>query len=157
RELIQEWRRSNPNQRKVAGLRFREFLSALGKTPQRASTSPTSLFGLLFLDPMASMDPTTAAIEETRNTAERAMYYTQRMPTLLNWQVELLAFDLIAQPEAKQLLTDTARFAQSSEIFSKTIEQLPKLIDEQRTAAMKQLLDGLSIEDNKAYELLATA
>jgi hypothetical protein len=156
-ELIVEWRQNNPRQRNVASLRFREFLSALGKTPERATAAPNSLFSLLFLDPMASMDPTTAAIEEARNTAERAMYYTQRMPMLLNWQVELLAFDLIAQPEAKQLLTDTARFAQSSEIFSKTIEQLPKLIDEQRTAAMKQLLDGLSIEDNKAYELLATA
>ena len=84
RDIIQEWRKNNPELRSVAGLRFREFMSAFSKTPQRASSSPTSLFSLFFLDPMASMDPTTAAIEETRNTAERAMYYTQRMPTLLN-------------------------------------------------------------------------
>jgi hypothetical protein len=84
-------------------------MSAFGKAPQRANSSPTSLFGLLFLDPMASMDPTTAAIEETRNTAERAMYYTQRMPTLLNWQMELFTYELAVQPETKQLLADTAR------------------------------------------------
>ncbi len=157
KELILEWRRNNPNQRNVAGLRFREFLSALGKTPQRASTSPTSLFGLLFLDPMASMDPTTAAIEETRNTAERAMYYTQRMPSLLNWQIELLAYELVVQPEARQLLSDTRQFAKSSEAFAKTAEQLPKLIDEQREAAIKQVLDGLVPKEKEAKEILAAA
>lgn len=157
RELILEWRRNNPNQRNVAGLRFREFLSALGKTPQRASTSPTSLFGLLFLDPMASMDPTTAAIEETRNTAERAMYYTQRMPTLLNWQIELLAYEMAVQPEARQLLSDTRQFAKSSEAFAKTAEQFPKLIAEQREAAIKQVLDGLVPQEKEAKEILAAA
>src|SRR5204862_277373 len=107
---------------------------------QRASSSPTSVFGLLFLDPMASMDPTTTAIDETRNTAERAMYYTQRMPTLLNWQVELLTYELAVQPETKQLLADSSRFVQSSEAFAKTMEELPKVISREREAAIKQVL-----------------
>jgi hypothetical protein len=157
REIIQEWRRNNPQQRNVAGLRFREFMSAFGKAPAHIRSSPTSLFSLLFLDPMASMDPTTAAIEETRNTAERAMYYTQRMPSLLNWQVELLTYELAVQPETKQLLADTGRFSKSSEAFAKTAEQLPKVIAEQREAAIKQVLDGLVPEEKKAREILAEA
>ena len=157
REIIQEWRRNNPQQRDVTALRFREFMSALGKGPERASSSPGSLFGLFFLDPMASMDPATAAIEETRNTAERAMYYTQRMPTLLNWQVELLTYELALQPETKQLLGDTDRFSKSTEAFAKTAEQLPKVINEQREAAIKQVLEGLVPEEKKAKELLVEA
>ena len=157
REIIQEWRRNNPNQQNVVGLRFREFMTALGKMPERASSSPTSLFSLLFLDPMASMDPTTAAIEETRNTAERAMYYTQRMPTLLNWQVEVLTYELAVQPETKQLLDGTERLSKSSEAFAKTAEQLPKVISEQREAAIKQLLDGLDPQETKAKEILSEA
>jgi hypothetical protein len=157
REIIQEWRRNNPRLRSVAGLRFREFIGALAKTGQRSSSSPTSLFGLLFLDPMASMDPTTAAIEETRNTAERAMYYTQRMPTLLNWQLELLTYELAVQPETKQLLTNSARFVQSTEVFAKTAEELPKVISREREAAIKQVLEGLVPEEKKAREILADA
>jgi hypothetical protein len=103
------------------------------------------------------MDPTTAAIEEAGNTAERAMYYTQRMPTLLNWQLELLTYELVVQPEAKQLLSDTERFAKSAEAFAKTAEQLPKIINEQREAGIKQLLDGLAPEEKKAKEMLGAA
>ena len=157
RELIQDWRRNNPRQRNVTALRFREFVSALGKTQERTTTAPGSLFSLLFLDPMASMDPTTAAIEEAGNTAERAMYYTQRMPTLLNWQVELLTYELIMQPEAKQLLSDTERFAKSAEGFAHTAEQIPKLIDDQREAAIKQLIEGFALEDEKASQILEAA
>lgn len=157
RDIIQEWRKNNPELRSVAGLRFREFMSAFSKTPPRANSSPTSLFSLFFLDPMASMDPTTAAIEETRNTAERAMYYTQRMPTLLNWQVELLTYELAVQPETKQLLVDAGRLAKSSEVFARTAEQLPKMIGEQREAAIRQVLEGLAPEEKKAKELLGEA
>ena len=53
-----------------------------GRRPQ-ATTAPTSIFSLLYLDPLAGLDPTAAAIEETRELGERAMYYTQRMPTLV--------------------------------------------------------------------------
>jgi hypothetical protein len=157
REIIQEWRRNNPQQQNVVGLRFREFMTAFGKMPERASSSPTSLFSLLFLDPMASMDPTTAAIEEARNTAERAMYYTQRMPTLLNWQVEALTYEVAVQPETKQLLADTDRLSKSSELFAQTAAQLPKVISEQREAAIKQLLDGIGPEEKKAKEILNEA
>ena len=156
-EIIQEWRRNNPQQRDVAGLRFREFMSAFSRTQERASSSPTSLFGLLFLDPMASMDPTTSAIEETRNTGERAIYYAQRMPTLLNWQVELLTYELVVQPETKQILGDTARFSKASEAFAKAAADLPGVIAREREAAIKQALEGLAQEEKKAKELFGEA
>ena len=157
RDLIREWRQKNPNQRYVGQIRFREFVAALGRTPQRTTTSAGSLFSLLFLDPFAGMDPTAAAIEETRALGERAMYYTQRMPTLLNWQMELLAYQIAVQPESKQLLSDTRRMSESADAFAKTAEKLPAVINDQRQAAIQQLLDGLKSEELKTRELLTEA
>ena len=154
-DLIMEWRTKNPHQRYVGPIRFREFVTALGKVPTQATTAPTSIFSLLYLDPLAGLDPTAAAIQETREMGERAMYYTQRMPMLLSWQVELLANQLADQPESKAIIEDVDRLAASSETFAKTAQQLPQLINDQRQAAIQQVLDGLTSQGNKSQELLS--
>ena len=166
RELIQEWRRKNPTQHDVSAIRFREFAAALDKAPQKFGEKPTSVFGLLFLDPMAGLDPTVRAVEETRYLAERVLYYGQRMPILVSWQAELLALQLAEQPAARQVLTNANQLAASVQVFSKTAEQLPRIIDEQREVAIQQVFAGiatertnilasLAAEDKKMRELLA--
>ena len=147
RDLIQEWRAKNPHQRYIGPIRFREFVSALGETPTKTTSGPTSIFSLLYLDPLAGLDPTAAAIEETRELGERAMYYSQRMPQLLSWQVEVMAYQLADQPESKQILDDANRLALSAEIFARTSAQLPQLVNDQRQAAIQQLLDGLKAQN----------
>ncbi len=154
RDLIQEWRRKNPNQRYVGMIRFLELVTALGRTPTPTSTKPTSIFSFLYLDPLAGLDPTAAAIEETRQLGERAMYYTQRMPTLISWQTEVLAYQIANQPESKTLLDDATRLAAASESFAKTAAQLPALINDQRQAAIQQIFDNLAAEETKTRELL---
>jgi len=154
RDLIQEWRQKNPHQRYVGAIRFREFATALGKPQTPATTSPTSVFSLLYLDPLAGLDPTTAAIEETQRLGERAMYYTQRMPQLLSWQTEVLAYQLAAQPESAQVLSNANQLATSAEIFAKTAQQLPQLINDQRQAAIQQLLDGLRSQETEVRQTL---
>ena len=133
RNLINEWRAKNPHQRYVGPIRFREFVTALGKLPTQATTAPTSIFSLLYLDPLAGLDPTAAAIQETREMGERAMYYSQRMPMLLSWQVELLAYQLAGQPESEQVLNDANRIATASETFAKSAQQIPQLVADSRT------------------------
>jgi hypothetical protein len=154
RDLINEWRAKNPDQRYVGQIRFREFVTALGRMPSQSSTAPTSIFSLLYLDPLAGLDPTAAAIEETRELGERVMYYTQRMPNLLSWQAEVLAYQLAGQPASQQVLDDANRLATSSEIFAQTAQQLPQLINDQRQAAIQQILDGLTAQGDKSRELL---
>ncbi len=155
REMVEEWRRKNPDQRYVAATRFRELAIAVGRTPQSGASNPNSVFGLLFLDPFAGLDPTAVAIQETRQLAERAMYYSQRMPALLNLQVQLLGLQLAAQPEAKQLLADADRFTRATEAFAKVADQLPRLVDEQREAAIRQILDGVAAERTNLLASLA--
>jgi hypothetical protein len=154
KDLIAEWRRKNPDQRYVGAIRFMEFVTALEKAPKPGSTGPTSIFSLLFLDPMAGLDPTVAAIEETRLLGERGMYYTQRLPTLLGWQIELLAYQMATQPESKQLLVDADRLSKSAEIFARTGQELPQVVNDQRQAAIEQLLDGLKSQSADVRQTL---
>lgn len=154
RDLIQEWRIKNPHQRYIGPIRFREFVTALGRTPPPSSPSSSSIFSLLYLDPFAGLDPTAAAIQETRELGERAMYYSQRMPMLISWQAEVLAYQIAAQPESKDILNDVDRLATSAEVFAKTAQQLPQLINDQRQAAIQQILDGLTAQGDKSRELL---
>lgn len=155
-ELIREWRLRNPNQRYVGAARFREFAEALGKSPQIITPKPTSVFSLLFLDPMAGLDPTVRAVEETRYLAERAMYYIQRMPILVSWQAEFLALQLADQPAAKQVLTSAERLTKSAESFAVAAGQLPKLVNDQREAAIEQLLAGVASERSNILASLAS-
>ena len=122
-----------------------------------ATTSPTSIFSLLYLDPLAGLDPATAAIEETQRLGERAIYYTQRMPQLLSWQTEVLAYELANQPESTQVLSNANQLAISAGIFAQTAQQLPQLINDQRQAAIQQLLDGLTSQETQARQTLVSA
>jgi hypothetical protein len=152
--LIQEWRSQHPHQRYVGPIRFLEFASAVGHKPAANTSSPNSIFSLLFINPLAGLDPTTAAIESAQQFGERLMYYTQRMPGLLTWQAEVAAFELASQPESRQLLTNSQQLANSAVIFAQTASQLPKVINEQRQAAIDQVFDRLLDEEGRTRALL---
>ena len=156
RQLIQEWRRNYPHQRFVGAVRFREFAEAIGQTPQPGASKPTSVFSLLFLDPMAGLDPTLRAVEETRYLAERALYYGQRMPILVSWQAEYLALQLADQPAPKQMLTNVDQLTASMQVFAKTAGQLPQLVEQQREAAIQQVFAGIANERSNILTSLAS-
>ncbi len=148
--LIHEWRRNNPDQRYVAAARFAEFVEiGDNATAQQQRQKPDSILSLLYINPLAGLDPTTEAIEQTRSLAQRAMYYAQRAPMLLGWQVELTTYQLAAQPEVRQVLSDLNGVA-------KTAEGLPKLVDEQRKAAIDQLLAGVANERSNIVASIAS-
>ncbi len=167
RMLIDEWIAKNPNQRYVAALRFRDFIGLLGKKQSEVQIArSSSLFSMLSLDPLAGLDPAVRAIEQTRYLAERMAYYLQRMPTLIAWQTELLTYQIAEQPAPRQLIADANRLSKAADAFSKTAEELPKLINDQREAAINQIfaelakertniLNSLSSEEGKVRDLLA--
>jgi hypothetical protein len=156
RQLIQEWRQKNPSQLHVGAVRFREFAEAVGQRPQPGTFKPTSVFSLLFLDPMAGLDPTLRAVEETRYLAERALYYGQRMPPVLSWQAEFLVLQLAEQPASKQVLTNVDQLTASFQVFAKTADQLPQLVNQQREAAIQQIFAGVAVERSNILASLAS-
>jgi hypothetical protein len=156
RQLIQNWHEQNPDQRNPTTVRFREFLETTAAVPKKGPGKPTSIFDLLFIDPMAGLDPAARAIEETRQSAERIMYYGQRVPLLLTWQAEFLTLQLADQPAARQLLEDLDRVSKSTEVFATTAEGLPKLVDQQREAAIKQIFEGIAVERTNLISSLSS-
>ncbi len=147
RALVIQWRKANPEERNVTGARFREFAISLGKAPETAAKAkPTSIFSMLYLDPFAGLSPTTVAIEQSRELAERVVAYAERAPTLVRWQAELLALQIGEQPSARAALADLGRTSRSIESISKTAEGLPELVDAQRQAAIDQLFAGVAAE-----------
>ena len=154
RDLIQQWHEKFPHQHEVGAIRFREFAAAVGQTTEQTKTRPGSIFTLLYLNPLSGLDPTTAAIEGIRQLGERTVYYTQRMPNLLNWQTQVLVYQLARQPESTQMLANMNQFAATAAVFSQTGKQLPQLINDQRQAAIQQIFDNLEAQQNKAGQLM---
>jgi hypothetical protein len=142
--LIVEWRRQNPGERGTAGLRFSEL--SIGRAPTAAQVKPTSIFSMLYINPLAGLNPTTVAIEQSRELAARVVAYAERAPTLMRWQAELLALQVSQQPESQQVLEDVSRASKSMESISKTAEVLPDLVDTQRKEAIDQFFAGVSAE-----------
>jgi hypothetical protein len=145
-DLFAEWRKQNPDERGVSGVHFREFAMALGKASPPDKIKPTSIFSLLYLNPLAGLDPTTVAIEQSRELAARTVAFAERMPTLVRWQAELLAYQLADQPEAQQVLADADRVSQSAESVAKTAGGLPELVDTQRKEAIDQFFAGVTAQ-----------
>lgn len=119
---------------------------------QQASTLPSSVFALLDIDPLAGLDPATRELAQTRLFAERAVYLGQRMPQLIEWQMELFTLRTAAVPEVQQLVANSTQLAAAGDRLSRVAEQTPALIGSEREKivaalrAQEQDLTGLSRE-----------
>ena len=51
---------------------------------------------MLGLDPLTQLDPAVREITQTRELAERTIYYMQRAPSLLDMQLERITYQLAA-------------------------------------------------------------
>jgi hypothetical protein len=155
-EMLREYERRFPDLRYVAAARLPELVDKLGRAQsQKQNRQPGSLLNLLYLNPLAGLDPTTQAIQQTRLLAERVTYYAQRAPMLWGWQAELTLQKLAAQPEAKGVLSNLNEVADSTKVFARTAEGLPKLVNDQRRAAIDQVFDRLAIERTNLLAQLA--
>lgn len=145
RASIQNWRVHNPQPENVLGARAVGFASQLAGS---ATTRPGSVFSLLALDPLASMDPALREIAQSRMFAERALFVARKMPRIMRWQTELLSLNTTRLPAVQQVTT-------SVESFGKVAEQLPKLVNDQREAAIKQVFENLATERSNLVAILA--
>jgi hypothetical protein len=147
RDLINEWIQRYPDQRYVGGLRLRDFMSVLGKEGvQPQEGKPNSVLNLFNVDPLSGLDPAVRAVEQARYFAERLMFYVERAPMLWSWQVEALTSQVSGQPAAQQVLSNLTSLTESAHVFAETAQQLPKLADQEREAAINQLFAGIATE-----------
>jgi hypothetical protein len=123
-----------------------------GFQKKRGDTSPSGVFALLNMDPLASLDPATRELTQTRLFAERALYIGQRLPQVIEWQMEVLAIRSVQMPEVTRMMDSTSQIAGSGERLSKTIEALPAFFASER----EKILRAVS-EQSAGLTLLAKA
>jgi hypothetical protein len=139
RKAIEVWHRQNPMPESVLAVRVVGFASQVAQANETDTAKPGSVFNLLNLDPLSGLDPATREIAQTRLFAERALYVTQKLPTLLRWQTELLSLNAMEQPAVQQLVTNSTQIAASVERFARVAEQLPGQISTEREEILKAL------------------
>jgi len=145
RDAIRLSQESNTSPRFAFFERPQEFASVFRQTAEKKQTEG-GLVSLVGLDPTAGLDPAVREVAKTRLFAERAMFTAQRMPSILRWQVELLADDLVRHNEVATVLTNAPLVAESADRISRAIEsvsqtaaQLPDRITAERQAVLAAL------------------
>src|SRR6185436_15433921 len=69
---------------------------------------------------------------ETRHLAERAFYFSKRLPTLMDWQVDAAVGSVLAKPELQQVLKDVTSTRESVDRVTRSIEQVPEHVASER-------------------------
>jgi hypothetical protein len=139
RQAIAAWHQQHPVPEIVMGARALGFAMEVARAKKADTTAPGSVFGLLRLDPLSSLDPATREIALSRMFAERALFVAQWMPSLLRWQIELMSLNAVAMPEVQQLVTNSTHLAASVGEFARVAEQLPKQVSAEREEILKAL------------------
>ena len=142
-EVIVEWRKQHPDVRFVAYIHFADFAKSVGAPRPGEERTSGSLFSKLGLDPFASLDPAVREIAQTRELAERTIYYMQRMPALLDMEIEKLTYRLAVMPETKALLEDLDRASLVGSAADRLAGSFPEIIARERQALVSQLMQEL--------------
>jgi hypothetical protein len=140
RSDIDTWHRRNPIVRAVPFIHFEDFALAIGATPTGAGAgSSGSIFSFLGIDPLSNLDPAVRELAQTRQLAERAVFYGQRAPKLISMEAQRLAFELAMTPESAGLLANVDRIGGAAQATGNLAADLPRLFAEERSAAIEQL------------------
>ena len=151
RKSIEDWHDRNPDVVGVAFIHFHDFAKLMQQRGE--SKVPGSLFGFLGLDPLSNLDPAVRELEQTRHLAERAIYYLQRMPTMLDMQVERLSLDIALLPDTQRLLAGVDRASIAAESAGRLMSQLPEVIAREREATIDQIMQALYAQEARVREL----
>ena len=153
--LIAEWRARNPHINAVAYVHFRDFAQSIGHPRAGEEASRTGLFGLLGIDPLSGLDPAVRELAQSRELGERAIYYAQRMPNLLDMQVLRLADQFATAPETQHLLANADKAGTAAEAAGRLASELPGVLSQEREAAIRQFMDAINVESGHTRELVA--
>jgi len=150
RKAIEAWHRDNPLPESVMAARSLGFSSRIAEQHKEDTAKPDSVFSLLKLDPLSGMDPAVREIAQSRLFAERALYVTQKMPTLLRWQTELLSIEALDVPVVTQMVTNTTQITAAVERFAAVAEKLPGQLSTER----EEILKALDSQESKLTPLV---
>ena len=146
RELIDEWHKKNPEFHLVNYIRFRDFGSIIHKPSLHAATKPGGLLG--------PVKEAVQAVDEIRNTAERAIYLLGRMQLIAGLQINWIYEELVQQPEVRQVLSKLSQVSETSQALIKILESLPGEIDTKSKTITDRVMAQVTAEREDAVNHL---
>ena len=152
--VIDEWRSANPDVRAVSFIHFLDFANSIGHPRPGEANEKSGLFALLGLDPLGGLDPAVRELAQTRQLAERAIYYAQRTPSLINMQVERLSYQFAVMPETRRMLTDIDRLSGAAASVGHLADDLPSVLAREREATIRQFVDAVGAQTEQTSALL---
>jgi methyl-accepting chemotaxis protein len=117
-------------------------------------TSTSSVFSFIGIDPLSNLDPAVRELTQSRQLAERAVYYAQRTPKLLSMQVQQLVFELAVMPESVGLLQNIGRLGAAAQQTGNLAADLPDLLAKERAATIDQLTGILDARQGQLQALI---
>ena len=169
-QLAGQWRKEHPDQRFVSESRLADFPQASKSNNNEVANLATGVFGLVRVNPFAGLDPAVQQFKETRILAERAFFYSQHLPMLVSWQVDLLYSQMLAEPQMKQLFENTTtvagsttrvsdaagQFAQAGKDLSQTLEKFRQELPRQQSDLVNQVHQLVASERQAALSQATT-
>jgi len=149
RRLIRDWRAKHPDLRVVSLIRFSDFASLRSKSPLVSKARS----GGFLVDTSGAEQ----SVDEALLLAERVLHYSQRLPWIIEWQVELVFYRLAVTPEVRQTLGQTQGMTRSLDRFADSMEKLPRQISTERQASIKQMASAIATERSAAIRELGEA
>jgi len=150
-QALNTWFQENQGLQTTGFIRFADFIN-LGTKAER-DISP-GLLGIVGLDPLSGLDPATREFEQTRLLAERAVYYAQRMPILLEMQLARMAARVAETPESRRMLDAVDEATRLSRSLAGFADQAPALLSREREAAISQLTHSLLAQQQEMGPLV---
>lgn len=137
----------------VAFNRLADFAKASG-LPADEKNPASSILALIGADPLAGLHPAVREIQRSRILGERAIYYAERTPMLLDLQTRTLTAALADMPEGRSVLSSVDRVGDSATSIAQTVAGLPETFSKERDATIQQLLTAMEKQQGTMKELL---
>ena len=151
RHAIDAWVAAHPDQHYVALVRLTDF-AGRGQSGGSGGAGgidirlPPSLFGMLYIDPLAGLDPVAQEMRSYRWLTERLVYLGMRMPGIWSWQVRNILTDATDTPQTRRFVDATSRFADATTKFADATAAFPRALSVERQAALQQAGTFLTAE-----------
>ena len=133
--------------------RLEDFAEASG-LPANQQSSPNSILALIGVDPLSGLRPAVREIERSRILGERAIYFAERTPMLLDMQTRALSAAVADMPETRSVLATASLVGESAALLADTVVMLPETFSKEREATIQQLVTAMEQQQGVMRELV---
>ena len=149
RKLIRAFKAEHPKLKVVSYIRFSDFASLRSKSP----LVDKARSGGFLIDTSGAEK----AVDTALLLAERVLHYSQRLPWIIEWQIEKVFYQLAVEPEIRETLTQTQGMSRSLDRFADSMEKLPQQMTAERRASIEQMASAVATERSAAIRELSKA